>query len=142
MGDLWLGAFIILLLLPAALSGIISLIMYITKRLSAKKLLIRLLPLVAVLLLYWAVVQMTALQKASYLLYELATINTRTLIIFTGTLCFALFSLLHMVLVIRNFRKFSKRFYAVYWLLVSLSLCYLTVFLLQEGWIGLRTWSM
>lgn len=142
MGDLWLGAFIILLLLPAALSGIISFIMYITKRLPGKKLLIRLLPLVAVLLLYRAVVQMTELQKASYLLYELATVNTRTLIIFTGTLCFALFSLLHLVLVIRNFRKFSKRFYAVYWLLVSLSLCYLTVFLLQEGWIGLRTWSM
>ncbi len=141
-GKFYLAVLAVLFALSAALAGLISPIGFYTGKVKKDQLWLRQLPVIALALLTWAVMKTLEVQDESYLLSELTSINTRTIIIFAGTLLFAIFSVIHLIIVLRRFGKFKNKFFAVYWLLVSLSLCYISFVLFQNGWIGLRTWAM
>lgn len=138
----WLAVIAIFFALVAVITGIVSLIAYIAGKLPRTQLLLRLLPMVAVGLLVWAVMSLLQVQTESYLLSELVHPGKRSILVFCGTLLFGIFSLLHLILVIREFRRMKYPWFAAYWLITSLSLCYISLILLQNGWIGLRTWAM
>jgi hypothetical protein len=138
----WLSVIAVSFPVSAILAGLISLMVFITGRLRLSQLIIRVLPMLATLLLVWAVMNLLQVQTESYLLSELTEVNGRTIIIFSGTLLFAVFSVLHLLLVLGKFNQFSKKVYAFYWLVTALSLCYIAFVLFQNGWIGLRTWAM
>lgn len=138
----WLAAISIFLALVAVITGIVSLIAYIAGKLPRKQLPLRVVPMVAVGLLVWAVMSLLQVQTESYLLSELVYPGMRSIVIFLGTLLFGVFSLLHLVLVIRQFKKMRNPWFYAYWLITTLSLSYISFVLLQNGWIGLRTWAM
>ena len=138
----WLAGTAISLALSAALAGIVSLIGFYTGRVNRNQFLLRLLPLLGLTLLVWAIKSMLPVQSESYLLSELTTVNARTIIIFAGTLLFGLFAVWHLVLVLRKFNQFRNRFFAFYWLLASMAVFFIAFVLFQNGWIGLRTWAM
>ena len=138
----WAALLAVAFVLSAVLAGFFSLIGFIRGAVHKNRLLLKLLPALATILLAWAVMNLLQVQSESYLLSELTSINSRTLIIFLGTLIFAICSLLHLVMVLRKFTQFNKKLFAYYWLLTALSLCYITFVLFQNGWIGLRTWAM
>ena len=139
---LWLAIIAVCFAALSVVTGFLSLIGFIKHRPTANKLNIRILPMAAVLLLVCAVKYLLEVQNESYLLSELTTINSRTLIIFLGTLLFGLFAVLHLITVLRKFNQFKNRWFALYWLLTSLSIFYIALLLFQNGWIGLRAWAM
>jgi len=122
--------------------GIISLIGALTGKLKWQQLPIRILPMIATALLLWALLKLLQVQNETYLLSELTNINARTLIIFSGTLLFGIFSLLHLILVTRKLRQMKNSWFAFYWLITAISICYISFVLFQNGWIGMRTWAM
>ncbi|MEO6313591.1 MAG: serine hydrolase domain-containing protein [Chitinophagaceae bacterium] len=138
----WVAMTAMLLAMSAALAGLFSLGAIAIGRVENKKRLIRVLPLAAMLLLCWSVMHLLQVEEETYLLSELTNINSRTMIIFSGTLLFGIIALLHVVLVISRFRLINNRVFAAYWLLASLSIFYIALLLFQNGWIGLRTWAM
>src|SRR5450432_2346617 len=139
---IWVAITAIFFALSACVAGIFSFIAFFIIRLKKEELLTRTLPLSAVLLLVFAVFNLLQVQSESYLLSELRNIDTRSLSIFSGTLLFGLFAIWHLVIVIRKFSQFKNKFFAYYWLGVSLSVFYIAFVLFQNGWIGLRTWAM
>ena len=142
MFPFWLAAMAVFFAVLSVITGFISLIVFVKHRPAPDKLKIRIWPMSAVLLLVCAVKFLLDVQNESYLLSELTTINTRTIIIFSCTLLFALFAVLNLIIVIRKFKQFKNRFFAFYWLLTALSIFYIAFLLFQNGWIGLRTWAM
>ena len=138
----WAAVTAVAFALSAVLAGLFSLIGFFIGRVQKSQLLLRVLPALATILLAWAVISLLQVQSESYLLSELTNINSRTLIIFLGTLIFGISSPLHLVIVLRKFTQFNKKLFAYYWLLTALCLCYITFVLFQHGWIGLRTWAM
>jgi CubicO group peptidase (beta-lactamase class C family) len=138
----WICLVAIFFTLCSFLPGTISLIACLTGRLGWKKLPLRVLPMIATTLLVWAILNLSQVLTESYLLSELTTINTRTMVIFSGTLLFAIISLLDFILVVREFRSPKNYWFSFYWLMTAVSLCYISAVLYQNGWIGLRTWAM
>jgi hypothetical protein len=124
------------------LPGVLSLIGFARGKLKWNQFHFRILPMLAVLLLVWAVLNLLQVQDESYLLSELTKIDARTIIVFSGTLLFGVFSLLHLILAAQKFKQFKNRLFAFYWLVTALSICYISFVLFQNGWIGLRTWTM
>lgn len=141
-GKQWVVAIAIFFILSAVVAAVYSLVAVVAGRLKWKKLIPVILPMMAVISLSCAVITLLKVEEQSYLLNELTYVGTRSLLIFTGTLLFAILSLLHLFLVIKTLRQSKNRLVAVYWLLTALSLCYILVILFQNGWIGLRTWAM
>lgn len=139
---LWISVIAIFFAVCSLFPGIISLTGVLTGKLKWQKFPIRILPMIATALLVWAVMSLLQVQDESYLLSELTGIDARTLIIFSGTLLFGIFSLLHLIFVIRKFRQIKNYWFSFYWLITSLSLCYISFVLFQNGWIGMRTWAM
>jgi len=138
----WITTIALFFAVCSVVPGIISLIAVLTGKLKCQKLPIRILPMTATALLVWAVLNLLQVQNETYLLSELTTINTRTLIIFLGTLLFGIFSLLHLILVTRKLRQMKNYRVAFYWLITAISICYISFVLFQNGWIGMRTWAM
>ncbi len=138
----WMALMSVAFALIAVLAGFVSIIAFIAGKLKKGQLPLRVLPMLATILLSWAVITLLQVQTESYLLSTLTNINSRTLIVFLGTLFFGIFSLMHLAIVLRRFTKLSKKIVAYYWLLTALSLCYIGFVLFQNGWIGLRTWAM
>ena len=138
----WLAIIAIVLAVSAVFGGLISLLIAIMDKLTRDQLITRLLPMLALLSLIVAVINLLQVQTESYLLSELTNINTRTLTIFLGTLLFGLLSVLHLIFVLRRLPVFTNRWLALYWLLVSLSLVGIAALLFANGWIGFRTWAM
>lgn len=138
----WAALLAVAFALSAVLAGFFSLMGYFMGRVQKNQLLLRVLPAFAAALLVWAVLSLLQVQTESYLLSELTDINSRTLIIFLGTLLFGASSMLHLILVLRKLKQFEKKLYVYYWLATALSLCYISFVLFQNGWIGLRTWTM
>lgn len=126
----------------SVLPGVLSLIGWLTGRLKWKELPFRILPMFAAIVLVWALLSLAEVLNESYLLSELTKIDSRTIIIFLGTLLFGIFTLLDLVLVFRKFRRIKNRWVAGYWALTALSLGILSMVLLENGWIGLRVWAM
>lgn len=67
-------------------------------------------------------------------------INGYTITIFIGTLLFALFSLINIFLLLKNWNKQKSRWLNYLLLTLALLYCYLGFILFQNNWIGLRTW--
>ncbi|MES1223809.1 MAG: serine hydrolase [Bacteroidota bacterium] len=138
----WVDVVAIFFALSAVVTGIISFIGLLAGRVKRDKLVLMLLPMSGVLLLVWAVVSLLQVQNESYLLSELVKPDARTLTVFLGTSLFGLFAVLHIIIVLRNYGKIRNKFFAVYWMLASLSIFYIAFILFLNGWIGLRTWAM
>jgi CubicO group peptidase (beta-lactamase class C family) len=138
----WITVIVIFFAGCSFFPGIVSLTGILTGKLKWQKLPIRVLPMIATALLVWAVLNLLQVQNESYLLSELTSIDARTLIIFSGTLLFGIFSVFHLIFVIRKFRQMKNYWFAFYWLITALSLCYISFVLFQNGWIGMRTWAM
>ncbi|HEX5169261.1 MAG TPA: serine hydrolase domain-containing protein [Cyclobacteriaceae bacterium] len=132
----------ILLALSSLVYAIISTIGAISGKVKWTELIFRFTPMIALIVLMLAVTKLLQVQEHTYLLYELNTVNARTLTIFVGTTLFGVLSLVNLVFVIREFKKIRSRWFAWYLLLMGLSFACITLLLLDAGWIGLRTWAM
>ena len=122
--------------------GIASLIGIMIRKLSWRQLIPRVIPMIGVGLLIWAVLNLLEVQNYTYKLAELKTINMRTMIVFFGTSVFGIASVVSLFFSIRMFSKQKKGWFAYYFLLTSISLCFIAVILWQIGWLGLRTWAL
>jgi hypothetical protein len=128
--------------LSTVILGITSLIGIIIGKLSWRELIPRVIPMIGVGLLVWAVLNLLEVQNYTYKLAELKTINFLTMIIFLGTSVFGIASIVSLIFSISMFNKQKKRWFAYYFLLTSLSLFFIAIILWQIGWIGLRTWAL
>jgi CubicO group peptidase (beta-lactamase class C family) len=128
--------------LSSVILGIVSLIGKILGKLSWRDLIPRVIPIIGLGLLVWAVLNLLEVQNYTYKLAELDTINLRTMIVFSGTSAFGIASIASLFFSIRIFNKQKKRWFAIYSLLISMSLFLIAAILWQNGWIGLRTWAM
>ncbi|HVF81673.1 MAG TPA: serine hydrolase domain-containing protein [Flavisolibacter sp.] len=128
--------------LSTALLGIGSLIRLLIGKNKRRDAIVRIIPMIGVGLLLWAVFNLLEVQQHTYLLSELVTINFRTAIIFLGTSAFGIISVVSLLYSIKTFHKQGKRWFAIYLLLTSISMCLITAILWQNGWVGLRTWAL
>ena len=128
--------------LSSFILGITSLIGIIIGKLKLRDFIVRILPMIGVGLLVWAILNLLEVQNYTFRLAELGTINARTMIIFLGTSFFGIALILSLFFSIRMFNKQKKRWFAYYFLIMSLSLFFIAVILWQDGWIGLRTWAL
>jgi len=122
--------------------GVASLLGIIMGKLNWRKIIPRVISMIGVGLLIWAILNLLEVQNYTYKLAELNTINLRTMIIFSGTSAFGFASIASLVFSIRMFSKQKKRWFAYYFLFTSISLFIITIILWQNGWIGLRTWAL
>lgn len=127
-----------LLSVGGALAGLIAVVRKLMGRL-ANPLLPRLLPLIGLGGLAWAVYYLLDVQKYTYKLSELGSINFRTLVICLGTSLFAVAALATLGWAVQKCIKQKKGWG---WLFTALGMCTITLLLWQNGWIGLRTWAM
>ena len=137
----WLAATAVLVVLVSVIAAVVSLVGYVVGWVKHQQLLLWLLPVVAVALLAWAVMNLLQVETESYLLSELVHPGARNIIVFTGTLLFGILSLLYLVLVLNRLRRVHY-WLASYWMITALSLCYISFVLFRHGWIGLRLWAM
>jgi uncharacterized membrane protein len=128
--------------LSSVILGVTSLIGIIIGKLSWRNLIPRVIPMIGFGLLVLAVLNLLEVQKYTYKLAELNTINLRTMIIFLGTSVFGIASIVSLFFSIGMFSKLKKRWFAYYLLFTSISLFLIAVILWQNGWIGLRTWAL
>ena len=132
----------VVFMLFAVIFSVFSLVKAFMKKISFQQLLVRLLPVLALGALIWAVLNVMEVKTYIYLMPELSTITLRSVTIFVGTLLFALLSLLTLGIAIQQFRRTKSRWFAWYYLLTAFSLCFVMIILWQSDWIGLRTWAM
>jgi len=128
--------------LSSFLLGIVSLIGKLIGKLSWRDAIPRVIPMIGLVFLVLAILNLLEVQTYTYQLAELNTINLRTMIVFLGTSVFGIASILSLFFSIRLFIKQKKRWFAYYFLLTSISLFIIAVFLWQNNLIGLRTWAM
>jgi CubicO group peptidase (beta-lactamase class C family) len=128
--------------LSTVILGIVSFIGATFGKLTWRDLIPRIVPMIDVGLLIWAVLNLLEVQRYTYKLSELGTVNFRTMVIFCGTSAFGIISIVSLFFSIRMFRNPNKYWFACYLLLTSIFLCLIMVILLQNGWIGLRTWAL
>jgi len=133
---------VLLLSLTSLSLPLVAMIHGVIGKLNWYKLHLYLLPLFSLLALAWAIVNFSKVQAESYLLYQLREVSPRSLAIFAGTLLFGLLSAANIVFVIKAFHSFRSRFTAWYFLFTALSFMLITIILLFNDWIGLRTWAM
>ena len=128
--------------LSSVILGIVSLIRKIIGKLAWREIIPRIIPMIGFGLLVLAVLNLLEVQKYTYKLAELTTINLHTMTIFLGTAVFGIVSIVSLFFSIRMFNKQKKRWFAYYFLLTSISLFFIAAILWQNGWIGLRTWTL
>ena len=128
--------------LSSVILGIVSLIGKIIGKLAWREIIPRIIPMIGFGLLVLAVLNLLEVQKYTYKLAELTTINLHTMTIFLGTAVFGIVSIVSLFFSIRMFNKQKKRWFAYYFLLTSISLFFIAAILWQNGWIGLRTWTL
>ena len=68
-------------------------------------------------------------------------INVTTLTIFITSLLIPVFSIAAIYFSIRNFKVTRSGFVKYFLLISALGFCYVSVYLLQYGWIGMRIWT-
>ncbi|MCK8495254.1 beta-lactamase family protein [Spirosoma sp. RP8] len=129
--------------LLATLSFVPALVIFITKqRYSHQERLMSGLPVLATLFLATAMLAFGTVYSSSHLLYKLAHVTTTSVLIFAGPLFFGLLSVVNFVYSLSYFNASRNRFLSWYLLATALSLMIITVFLLSNGWLGLRTWAL
>jgi CubicO group peptidase (beta-lactamase class C family) len=122
--------------------GVFSIVMTLIGKAKWREILPKTLPAIAVFALLMGINSLLEVQVFTNLLYELNDINTRTLIIFIGTLTFGILAIICLIIAIQQFRNLKNRWFAWYYLLSSLSMFYVAIILFQNDWLGLRTWAM
>lgn len=132
----------LLLMLSTIISGMIAFVATITGKLTLQKTIYRILPMIGIGCLSWAIYYLLQVQQYTYKLGELDTVNFHTVIIFSGTSVFGIVSIVSLFYSIKTFRRGNSRWYAYYLLLTSVSLCLIAVILWENGWIGIRTWAL
>ncbi|MFN8356394.1 MAG: serine hydrolase domain-containing protein [Spirosomataceae bacterium] len=135
----------VLAILLALLSyglGLLSLIQFFAKKLPIQQLGWRMMPLVGLSLLGWSIRELLEVQSKSYLLYQMETVNLRTLVICGGTLLYAVLSGMVLVESIWHWKAYPRKWFSWYWLATSLALVAFAFLLYQNGWIGLRAWDL
>ena len=128
--------------LSTVVLGVTSFIGIIIDKLTWREIIPRVIPMIGVGVLVWAVLNLLEVQNYTYKLAELNTINLRTMIIFLGTSVFGIASIVSLFFAIRMFSKQRKRWFAYYLLFTSISLFFIAAILWHNGWIGLRTWAL
>jgi CubicO group peptidase (beta-lactamase class C family) len=128
----------VLLAIGGALAGPVAIAQKIRGRLSGP-LLPRLLPLIGLGSLSLAILNLLNVQKYTYKLSELGSVNFRTLAIFLGTSLYAITAMATLVWALQKLIKQKKGWG---WALVGIGMCTIAWVLWQNGWIGLRTWAM
>jgi CubicO group peptidase (beta-lactamase class C family) len=129
-------AFSVFLFLPFIAFGIAK------SKLSSDAIWVGLVVAIGLVGLISAVMSLLHVQTFTFKLYELGTVNSRTLTIFFGTVLFgvaALSCVIHRMLI---FRKKYPAIYKWYYTLLSSSLFLLFMILLMNGWIAMRFWAM
>ena len=100
------------------------------------------LPMLGLGSLVLAFMKAREVQKYTYKLSEMGSVNIRTLIIFLGTLFFGIASVTYLGWAVWKYRKTENRWVAGFRILIGISLLMIVLLLGQNGWIGLRTWAM
>jgi len=131
----------IILCLSFYLLGIISIVMFFIQKTTRPDSIFRILPMLGLSLLASAFYYLLEVEKYTYTMYELGSINHKTILIFFGTLSFGIISLINFVYSIRNFKR-NNGWLRYYLLFSAFSMCYITCILGENGWIGLRTWAL
>lgn len=132
----------ILVAFSTIIAGMIAIIRAGAGKLAWRAVVPQVIPMIGVITLVCAVSKLLEVQQYSYKLSELGAINSTTLIIFLGTTVFALAAIGSLWYTMTSLRKTNKRWYSIYALLTSCSLCLIAIVLWQNGWIGLRTWAL
>jgi CubicO group peptidase (beta-lactamase class C family) len=136
----------LLILLAFALSSSIPALTALGKAVMMQStppnLLLRMLPLAAMLYLAGAMLSFGPILGKSYLLYQLRTPTARSVSIFIGTLLFGVLALANLGVLAHRFYTIQNCWAAAYWVVTAFSLVALASLLLVNGWIGLRTWAM
>ena len=122
--------------------ALMALVLKIRKRINNQVFLAGVLPVIGSSALLLGVLKLQEIQQYTFLMYELDFINNRTLTIFGGTSLFGLSALFSLFFTLKNFRNIDQKWLLKYLLVTSLTLCGLTLYLWQQGWIGMRTWAM
>jgi hypothetical protein len=132
----------ILFIISAIFLPIAALVNALRKKLHKSKLPLYLLPVLSISGLIWAMAAFSKVQAESYLLYQLREVSARSLAIFAGTLLFGILTTINLVWIIKAVHSFHSRFSKCYFLITAVSFMLITIILLCNGWIGLRTWAM
>lgn len=72
---------------------------------------------------------------------NLGAMNVRTILVFVGTLLFAVGVLLGLIQLLRNFTRIKSGFLKYYLLISGVTILSLVVYFYQHGWIGLQLWN-
>ncbi len=132
----------VLFILSSVILGIISLIGATLGKLSWLAIIPRIIPMISLILLVLAVLNLLEVKQYSYKLSELRSVSFYTLTIFLGTSAFGIISIASLFYSLKTFSKSNNSLFRIYLLLVSISFCFITTILWQNGWIGLRTWTL
>jgi len=132
----------ILFIIISIFLPVVALINALRKKLTRSTLPLYFLPLLSLSALAWAMTNFSKVQAESYLLYQLREVSTRSLAIFAGTLLFGLLVAVNFVLVSKALSSFKSGFAKWYLLITALSFMLITLILLCNGWLGLRTWAL
>jgi hypothetical protein len=128
----------LLALLSAVLAGIWWLGQAAYRRLGWRELPVRLVPLLATLAL---VVALSRLLQPEQDFFAFATVNATTLVIYLGTLLFAILVGLEVLLLWRQWSTLSNRLTKSLLVFMTLGLGYLASWLLVHGLIGVHVWT-
>jgi hypothetical protein len=117
------------------------LIMLLLKKLKQKEFMVGIFPLLA--FISFGVLVFVFIDFTSSLSNMITggSVNFHTLTIFISSLLLPAFSIISMYSIIRSFKTIRGRFIKYFLLLSSLGFCFLSLYLLHYGWIGLRIWS-
>ena len=127
----------LLFALSSMLSGILAILRLCAGKTNWKNSILRITPMIGLIGLALAAAALLDVQKYTYRLSLMRTLNAETLTISIGTLLFCIASLTSLISSILLYQKRSNRFQANYALLSSLSLALILAILWCNGWIGL-----
>lgn len=127
------------LMLVAVIAGLVWLIFLVRRELPKKQVWPRLLPMLATLSLAGGFFAFGHLMEH---IWETATLNLWTGLVWIGTGLFGLFTILALLLTIRRFAQFKSRGAAWFLLITAILMTSLVGLLAANGWIGIRLWDL
>ena len=123
----------------ALVGGVVWLIFAVRRSITRNDAWVRLLPALATLALIVALVTLAVLAQN---ISEMATINAQTIAVFLGTLLFGVCTVVGFYRLNRQYSSYKSGWLRGFLLTTYLLMSYLTVYLLINGWIGLRLWAL
>ncbi|MEJ7588693.1 MAG: serine hydrolase domain-containing protein [Ferruginibacter sp.] len=132
----------LLFMLSAFITGFVSIIGCVLGKRSWRRAIPMLIALAGIGCLAWAIRNLLLVQQYSYKLSELDTLNFFTMGIFLGTSIYGVATAAGLYFLTSILQEPGSLWRKIYLLCVNISLCLILIILLQNGWIGLRTWAM